>query len=135
VRVERWVAHEFLLPRTDVVVTTGGAGTVMTVLEAGVPLVVVPTEWDKPENAQRVVEAGAGVRLSPRRLTPGRLYEAVQRVLGEPGFRQNARRLAADFRRYRGPARAAELIEGLCGPPARASISTGPGARVEERLQ
>src|SRR5262249_12263872 len=32
VRVERFVPHRFLLPRTDVVVTTGGAGTVMTVL-------------------------------------------------------------------------------------------------------
>jgi MGT family glycosyltransferase len=120
VRVEPWVAHEFLLPRTDVVVTTGGAGTVMTVLEAGIPLVIVPTEWDKPENAQRVVEAGAGLRLSPRRLTPARLRAAVERVLAEPSFRRCAQRLAEDFRRYRGPARAAELLESLCSPPARA---------------
>jgi len=97
--------------------------------------VVVPTEWDKPENAQRVVEAGAGLRLSPRRLTPARLRAAVERVLAEPSFRQNARRLAADFRRYRGPARAAELLEGLCGPPARVEVSTGPGPCLEERLQ
>jgi MGT family glycosyltransferase len=132
VRLERWVAHEFLLPRTDVVVTTGGAGTVMTVLEAGVPLVVVPTEWEKPENAQRVVEAGAGLRLSPRRLTPARLREAVERVLGEPSFRDNARRLAADFRRYRGPARAAELLEGLCEAPAAAVGAAGPAAYLVE---
>jgi MGT family glycosyltransferase len=119
VRVERWVAHEFLLPRTDLVIATGGAGTVMTVLQEGVPLVVVPTEWDKPENAQRVVEAGAGLRLAPGRLTPERLRAAVERVLGEPSFRENARRLAADFRRYRGAARAAELLEGMTSRPLR----------------
>jgi MGT family glycosyltransferase len=121
VRVESWLSHKYLFPLTDVVVTTGGAGTVMTALEAGVPLVVVPTEWDKPENAQRVVEAGAGLRLAPGRLSPARLRAAVERVLGEPCFRQNARRLASSFARYRGPARAAELLEGLaCGPSAPA---------------
>ena len=66
--------------------TTGGAGTVMAALHAGVPLVVVPTEWDKPENAQRVVEAGVGVRLAPHLCTPTRLRSAVEHVLSEPDF-------------------------------------------------
>jgi len=135
VRVERWIAHQFLLSQTDVVVTTGGAGTVMTVLEAGVPLVVVPTEWDKPENAQRVVEAGAGVRLAPHRLTPKRLRAAVEEVLGEPSYRRNARRLAAAFTSYRGPARAAELLESLTTePPPVVSDTTGAGPYREERI-
>ena len=111
IRVERYVPHSDLLPRTAVVVTMGGAGTVLAALKAGVPLVVVPTEWDKPENAQRVVEAGAGLRLEPNRCTPERLRGAVERVLQEPSFRQNAERLAAAFSRYGGAARAAELLE------------------------
>jgi MGT family glycosyltransferase len=135
VRVERWVAHEALLPHLDVLVTTGGAGTVMTALEAGVPLVVVPTEWDKPENAQRVAEAGAGLRLSPGRLTPGRLRAAVERVLAEPSFRHNARRLAAIFARHRGPARAAELLEGLVvGPLAPSDVAAGRVLYAEESV-
>jgi UDP:flavonoid glycosyltransferase YjiC (YdhE family) len=64
------VSHTDLLPHTDVVVTTGGAGTVMASLAAGVPLVLVPTEWDKPETAPRVVEAGVGLRLAPGACTP-----------------------------------------------------------------
>jgi MGT family glycosyltransferase len=114
VRVARWVSHSDLLPYTDVVVTTGGAGTVLAALHAGVPLVIVPTEWDKPENAQRVVEAGAGLRLSPRRCTPERLRAVVERVLEEPAFCRNARRLGTVFARYGGAERAAELLEGLC---------------------
>jgi MGT family glycosyltransferase len=113
IRVERYVPHSDLLPRTAVIVTMGGAGTVMAALKAGVPQVVVPTEWDKFENAQRVVEAGAGLRLEPKRCTPERLRAAVERVLGEPSFRQNAQRLAAAFARYGGAAQAAELLEGL----------------------
>jgi MGT family glycosyltransferase len=116
IRVERYVPHSDVLPRTAAVVTMGGAGTLLAALKSGVPLVVVPTEWDKPENAQRVVEAGAGLRLDPKRCTPERLRVAVERVLAEPSFRQNAQRLAAGFARYRGPARAAELLEGMAAP-------------------
>jgi MGT family glycosyltransferase len=111
--VERWVAHSDLLPHTDVVVTTGGAGTVMAVLQAGVPLVVVPTEWDKPQNAQRVVDAGVGLRLAPRHCTPTRLREAVEHVVNEPSYGQNAQRLQAALARYDGPPRAAKLLEDL----------------------
>jgi len=113
IHVMRWVSHSELLPYTDVVVTTGGAGTVLAALSVGIPLVIIPTDWDKPENAQRVVEAGAGLRLAPRRCTPKRLRAAVERVLADPSFRQNAQRLAAIFAGYGGAARAAELLENL----------------------
>lgn len=111
IRVERWVAHSDLLPKVSVAVTHGGSGTVLSALRAGVPLVVVPMQWDQLENAQRVVEAGAGVQLKAERCTPERLRSAVIRVLEESSFRQNARRLAAALNRYDGPRRAAELLE------------------------
>ena len=94
-------------------VTLGGAGTVMAALRCGIPLVVVPTEWDKPENAQRVVEAGAGLRLEPKQCTPSRLRTAVGRILSEPSYKQNAQRLAEDLLNYGGQSRAAEFLEDL----------------------
>jgi MGT family glycosyltransferase len=117
VRVERWVPHSDLLPRTDVLVTTGGGSTTVAGVQAGVPMVVVPTQWDKPENAQRVVEAGMGLRLAPRHCTPARLRRAVARVLNESRFQENARRMSAICARYDGPACAAELIERLMSGP------------------
>jgi UDP:flavonoid glycosyltransferase YjiC (YdhE family) len=111
VRVERWVPHSDLLPKVSVAVTHGGSGTVLSALCAGLPLVIVPMQWDQLENAQRVVEAGAGVRLRAEHCTPERLRAAVTRVLEEPSFRHNARRLATALNRYEGPRRAAELLE------------------------
>lgn len=103
-----------VLQRSTLVITNGGAGSVMAALTAGVPLIVVPTAWDKPENAQRVVEAGAGLRLPAKGLTPERLRQAVLRVLGDPAFRANAQRIAEAVRRYDGPRGAADLLEKMC---------------------
>lgn len=113
IRVVQWVSHRALLPRCSAMVTTGGAGTVMAGLRAGLPLVVVPTTWDKPDNARRVAAAGAGVVLPPRACTPERLRKAVEQVLGEPRFRENARRLSDRLAAAPGPAGAARLLEAL----------------------
>jgi MGT family glycosyltransferase len=113
VYVTRWLSHTELLPRCAVVVTTGGPATIMAALRVGVPVVVVPTTWDKPDNARRVVQAGVGVRLAPGRCTPGRLWEAVERVLGSVSYRVNAARVADRLAAAPGPAGAAELLEAL----------------------
>jgi MGT family glycosyltransferase len=113
VHVERWVSYPDVLPHTSVVITTGGPGSVLGALCAGVPVIVVPTEWDKPEVAQRVVDSGVGVSLSPRRCTPRALRDAVERLLGDESFRRNAQRLGQILNSYGGPARAAELLEEL----------------------
>jgi MGT family glycosyltransferase len=114
-----WVSHSELLPRCAVVVTTGGANTILSSLQAGTPLVVVPTTWDKPDNARRVVEAGVGVRLRPRRCTPEGLRAAVEEVLGNPSYRDNARRIAAELARAPGPEVAADLLQTLAASAAR----------------
>jgi MGT family glycosyltransferase len=113
VRVESWVSHDDLLPRCAAIVTTGGPATVIAALKAGVPLLMVPTFWEKSDNAQRVVEAGVGLRLAPRRCTPGRVRAAVTRLLEDPSFRANARAIARRLAAAPGPARAAELLERL----------------------
>jgi MGT family glycosyltransferase len=132
VHVERWVSHDDLLPRCAVLVTTGGAATVLAALKAGVPLLVVPTFWDKSDNAQRVVEAGVGLRLAPRRCTPEGLRTAVMRLLEEPMFRENARRMARRFVEVPGPRLAATLLETLT---SEAEPSPAVSRRCEAELR
>src|SRR5581483_2506636 len=113
IHVTEWLSHDALLPRCAAIVTTGGMGTVMAALRAGVPLVVVPTNWDKPTIAQRVVDAGVGVRVAARKCTPDTLRAAVERVLGEPSWRENACLAAQRLAAAPGPNGAAALIEAL----------------------
>jgi MGT family glycosyltransferase len=119
VHLARWLDHGELLPRCSALVTLGGTSTVLAAAAAGVPMVLVPNNWEKPDNARRVTEAGAGIRLSARRLTPGRLRAAVREVIAEPSYREAAQRLAGQLAAAPGPARAAELLEQLAGGNAQ----------------
>jgi MGT family glycosyltransferase len=128
VHVARWLSHGELLPRCAAVITVGGPATIVAAMRAGVPAVVVPTSWDKPDNARRVTEAGAGVRLSPRRCTAETLRVAVRQVLDEPRYRAAAQRLAARLADAPGPAGAAELLEELASahrPSPMAAVDGG----------
>ncbi len=111
--MERYVPYGDLFPRTDVVVTTGGAGTVLTALSAGVPLVVVPTGWDLPENAQRVVQSGVGIRIHPKDCTAERLRTAVETLLCDLAYRRNAERIGAALARQGEAQPAVKLLEDL----------------------
>jgi N-glycosyltransferase StaG len=125
VHVAPWVSHGELLPRCSAVVTVGGKATILAAMEAGVPLVLVPTTWDKPDNARRVTETGAGVRLAARKCTPETLRTAVRQVLGTPVYRNAARRIAARLAAAPGPPRAAELLERLASNSVPAGALTG----------
>jgi MGT family glycosyltransferase len=116
VHVARWYDHGELLPRCAALVTVGGPKTILAAAEAGVPMVVVPTTWDKPDNARRVTHAGAGLRLRAHRCTPERLCAAVRAVLHEPRYRSSAQRLAALLAAAPGPPEAARLLEDLAAP-------------------
>jgi UDP:flavonoid glycosyltransferase YjiC (YdhE family) len=50
---------------------------------------------DKPEVGLRVEWAGLGINLSTAPTSPARLREAVQQVLLNPRYREQARRFAA----------------------------------------
>ena len=81
VRVERFVAHGPVLERAAAVVTHSGTGIVQKAIAAGVPIAAVPFGRDQPEVARRVVEAGAGVQLRAKDLSPERLRATVREAL------------------------------------------------------
>jgi UDP:flavonoid glycosyltransferase YjiC (YdhE family) len=93
-------------------VTQCGMGTLMKALAHEIPLVCVPLVGDQPDNAARVVARGAGVRLRPD-ASPEQIRNAIRRVLGEPRFREAARRLGTTIAAEDGARTAAEELERL----------------------
>ncbi|MUU72572.1 glycosyltransferase [Pseudarthrobacter sp. GA104] len=109
-RLEHFLPHGPVLEHAAVAITHGGMGATQKALAKGVPVVVVPFGRDQHEVAARVVAAGAGVRLSRRKLTPGTLRAAVHEALGK---REGARRVADGFRAAGGAAAGADALEQL----------------------
>ncbi len=109
-RVVRFASHDALLHRAACVVCHGGLGITQKALAAGVPVVVAPFGRDQMETARRVELAQAGVRLSPRRLTPSRLLKAVEEAIE---LRPGAERVRRAFAGAGGPAAAAAGLEAL----------------------
>jgi MGT family glycosyltransferase len=112
--VERFLAHDPIIARAACVISHGGQGTTQKALAAGVPVCVVPFCRDQFEVARRVELAGAGVRLTPRRLTPRRLRLAVREAIGK---REGAERIARSFARAGGAPAAADAVERLLERP------------------
>ncbi len=109
-RVVRFASHEAILARAACVVCHGGMGITQKALAARVPVVVVPCGRDQLDTASRVEFAEAGVRLSPRRLNPERLLEAVRTAMTR---RAGAQRVSRAFAEAGGQVAAADAIEGL----------------------
>ncbi|HEY1918627.1 MAG TPA: glycosyltransferase [Streptosporangiaceae bacterium] len=102
-----------LMPRLDVVVCSGGQSTVNEALVHGVPLVVAPIRLGELTVAQQVTRAGAGVTVSFADATPGQLAGAVAAALDEPGYREQARRISAEYSAAGGTAAAAARLAAL----------------------
>ncbi|HEY5193582.1 MAG TPA: glycosyltransferase [Solirubrobacteraceae bacterium] len=115
----RFVSHEAILERAACVVCHGGLGITQKALTAEVPVVVVPFGRDQAETARRVEFAKAGVRLSPRRLTPRRLADAVRAAID---CGDGAQRVSRAYEAAGGSTVAADALEaiGRAQPVARA---------------
>ena len=125
VTVTRWARHADVLPHCSALITHGGHGTVMKALIASVPLIVVPLGRDQPDNVNRVVYAGAGIRLR-KNATASALQTAVSRVTEDPRYRAAARRMAARLAAERDDNRAvAELEQVAARGPATGHSTPG----------
>ncbi|WP_223945833.1 nucleotide disphospho-sugar-binding domain-containing protein [Arthrobacter sp. NtRootA1] len=109
-RVEHFVPHSLVLDRAAVAITHGGMGSTQKALAKGVPVVVVPFGRDQHEVAARVLAADAGVRLSPRKLTPDALREAVEKARDKA---EGARRVAAGYAAAGGAVAGVDALEEL----------------------
>jgi MGT family glycosyltransferase len=100
-----------VLPHVDAVITHGGNNTVTESLWFGKPMLVLPIFWDQHDNAQRVAEAGYGLRLPTYDLDGTGLAAAVDRLLRDAALRERAEAIGGRLRERPGTVAAANLIE------------------------
>lgn len=79
--------------RADAVICHGGQGTLQTAMLSGTPLVGIPAQPEQQMNLQHLSDYGAAIALSRREWTAPRIARAVERLLGDPRFAEQAQRL------------------------------------------
>ncbi|MBV8886350.1 MAG: glycosyl transferase family 1 [Chroococcidiopsidaceae cyanobacterium CP_BM_RX_35] len=116
-----------LLARAKLTITHAGLNTVLESLSKGVPLVAIPFgggDWFG--NAARIIWTGTGEIVRLKRLSVPRLRAAIQQVLIEPSYTQNAAKLQASILQSGGAVRAADIVEQVIftGKPVLANQAT-----------
>jgi UDP:flavonoid glycosyltransferase YjiC (YdhE family) len=114
VNVVRHLPHASVMPRTAVLVTHGGWGSISRGLRHGVPMVVVPFAIDQPLSAELVEANGVGVFIPPELLAPETLYNTVSELLpADAPARLRCAGFAAAAAEKPADVRAAEVVAGL----------------------
>ena len=99
-RLPEGIAHfEYLpfsevFPRAAALIHHGGIGTTAQALAAGIPQLVVPMNYDQPDNAARLVRLGVGASLSPRKFNGKKAAEKLEYLLTSRKVREQCRHWA-----------------------------------------
>lgn len=113
VRVLRQAAVQLLFPRSDVAVTHGGLGTLLSAMTAGIPQLVVPQIADRVLNARQLARTGASDYVFATECDEDGLRSAVDGLLSSVARREAAQRLCAESQALPGPDVVAEQIRAL----------------------
>ncbi|GMW00931.1 MAG: glycosyl transferase [Candidatus Hydrogenedentota bacterium] len=111
--VTKYAPGSALMKKCQALVFHGGNGTTYQALEAGIPMVALPSHLEQDELVKIGVKHGYCIRLSSRRCTGPMLAQALQKLLNTPSYRESAQGYAERMRQCNGPATAAALLERL----------------------
>lgn len=109
-----FVPQRALLRHASVLVSNAGLNTILDALSRGVPIVALPLAFEQGATAARLARTGAG-EVVRTRLTTRRLRAALERVLGQPSYRDCAASLRGEIEAAGGTARAADIVEAVAG--------------------
>jgi len=110
--------HNVVMPRTSVIVHQSGIGTTGQALHAGRPMLIVPYGQDQPDNARRCVELGVGESLGIDDYTVSNALSRFERLLCDPSYAENARKVALQLRQEDGTKTACDVIESVLNDAA-----------------
>lgn len=111
--VEQFVPYAHLMPKTSLLVTNGGYGTVQIALAHGVPIAAFGATEEKPDVAARVQWSGVGLGYKTPRAKESQILGAVNQILGDSRFKTAAERLQQELAQYDAPRLAGDALEAL----------------------
>ncbi len=100
-----------ILQKAQLTITHAGLNTTLESLSYGVPMVAIPIANDQPGVASRIAWTETGVVIPVKKLTVPKLRSAIQTVLSESKYRDNARKMQVSMQNSGGVKQAADIVE------------------------
>lgn len=101
-----------VLKKADVFVSHCGMNSASESLYFGVPLVMLPQTPEQGGVAERIRQLGAGIK--PEKRDSASILNAVNALLGEKSYAENAAKISEGFRKCSGAKGAADKILSVC---------------------
>ncbi|NER00635.1 MAG: glycosyltransferase [Cyanothece sp. SIO2G6] len=109
--VVRYAPQLDILNRAALMISHGGMNSTLECLARSVPMVIIPIALDQPGVAARIAWAGAGEFILLNQLNVDGLRLAIQKVLTQPSYKENSRRLQQSIQQAGGVTRAIDIVE------------------------
>jgi zeaxanthin glucosyltransferase len=100
-----------LLKKASLVITHAGLNTTLESLSQAVPMVAIPITNDQPGVAERIAYTGTGEMIPLKSLDVPKLRSAINKVMTQPSYKQNALRLQKAIQQSGGVTWAVDIIE------------------------
>jgi MGT family glycosyltransferase len=113
--VRTFVPQLEILQHTDVFITHGGINRIHEGLYYGVPLILIPHQFEQLLNARSVTARDVGLiideQIQHKPVTVERLRQSLQEVLANPHYAENAKKIQKILRETGGFQQAADTIQ------------------------
>lgn len=106
-----YAPHAAIFPHAAAIVHHGGMGTTAEALRAGHPMLIVPFNYDQPENAARVVKMGVGRILDRNLYQASRVLAELKVLLGDPNYATRVAEVSNYIQAEQGNCKAIDVLE------------------------
>lgn len=100
-----------ILQKAQLTITHAGLNTTLESLSCGVPMVAIPIANDQPGVATRIAWTETGVVIPVKKLSVPKLRNAVQTVLTQSKYADNAKKMQVAMQKAGGVELAADIVE------------------------
>jgi UDP:flavonoid glycosyltransferase YjiC (YdhE family) len=123
-----YVPFSKLLPHAAALVSHAGIGSVSQALKAGIPQLLMPMNFDQPDNARRLTEFGVARTVNWKKTCGREMAKELEFLLRSPEVQNNCRLVQKQFSSVNPVQRACDVMEEFA---ARALAGRQPEALLQ----
>jgi len=95
--IRQSVPQQQLLEHVELFITHAGMNSVNEAICSGIPMLLLPHQFEQEMIARRVKEMGIGIKMNIKRITPEKLYKNANHLILNSGYKKQALKFKSIF--------------------------------------